>query len=167
MKTIKSTFLLLACLAFLNVCGQNSKEEKKAARALAVKNMVDSRRYLFQAQSAMPMKGGSRQLSSGYTFTVSPDTVISDLPYYGRSYQAPINPSDAGIKFTSSDFEYTVKNGKKGGWDIMIQPKDVRNSPQVNITISESGFSSVRVTSNDRQPISFSGNIEEPKQKRP
>jgi len=108
----------------------------------------------------MPMRGRNIQLSPGYALTVSPDTVMCDLPYYGRAYQAPMNPSDGGIKFTSTDFEYTVKNQKKGGWDIQIKPKDVRNSPQVSLSISAKGYASMRVISTDRESISFNGVIQ-------
>jgi hypothetical protein len=70
-----------------------------------------------------------------------------------------MDPSDAGIKFTSTDFEFTEKARKKGGWNIEIKPKDVQHSPQLYLTISTNGKASLRVTSTDKQSISFSGNI--------
>ena len=160
MKFFKSTFFLVALIAAQTVYAQDAKKEKEAVQAEAVKNKIDGKRYVFQAQSAMPMKGKSRQLSPGYTLTVSPDTVMCDLPYFGRAYQAPMNASEGGIKFTSTDFEYTVKNQKKGGWDIQIKPKDVRNSSQVSLSISAKGYASLRVISTDRESISFNGYIE-------
>jgi len=129
------------------------------------KEMVDGKNLFFHAQSCSPMKGGLQQLSPGYTFAVVPDSVISDLPYFGRVHMAPMNPSDAGIRFTSVDFQYSVKDKKKGGWDITIKSKDVRNHPQIYLSISPKGTASVRISCSDRDPISFNGYIESSKRK--
>ena len=125
----------------------------------SVTTLVESRRFVFSAESASPLKGRTIFLSPGYSVIVRPDSVVSYLPYYGRSYQASMDPSDAGIKFTSTDFQFTEKTRKKGGWDITIKPKDVQYSPQLYLTISPNGQASLRVISSDKQSISFNGNI--------
>ena len=138
---------------------QSTKAEKQAAKTAAIKNLVDSQSYVFKAQSAMPMSGRSRQLTSDYDLKVTKDQVVSYLPYFGRAYSAPIDPSQGGIQFTSKDFDYTTTPRKKGGWDIQIKPKDNRDVQQMSLTISEDGYASLQVTSINRQPISFSGYI--------
>ncbi len=158
---MKTIIPMLAALLLCVSAFPQSKKEKEAALQEATKQRIDAKRFLFQAQSATPMKGGYRQLTPGYTFLVSPDTLISDLPYYGRAFSAPMNVSETGMKFTSLDFEYTVKNRKKGGWELTIKPRDVRNSPQVYFSISPNGTASLRISSNDRESISYSGYIEE------
>ena len=130
------------------------------AQEANVKQLVDAKRYIFRAQSVTPTSGGIIQLSRGYDLTVMPDSVIAYLPYYGRVYQAPTNTDEAGIKFTSINFDYTQKERKKGGWDIVIKPKDARNSIQMFLTISENGRTLVNLTSSDRQSISYKGYIE-------
>ena len=71
-----------------------------------------------------------------------------------------MNPSDAGIKFTSSDFTYTVKDRKKNGWDVTIKAKDGTRSHQIFLTISSNGSASARVLSSDRESISYNGYIQ-------
>jgi hypothetical protein len=105
------------------------------------------------------MKGGIKQLTSEYTLKITPDTIISNLPYFGEVTQPLATPSDGGIKFTSTDFDYKIENRKKGGWEISILIKDVRYNPRIDFTIFENGSASVRVNSNDRQPISYEGEI--------
>ena len=121
--------------------------------------LIESQRYSFQAQSLTAQRGGTRQLTSGYFIKVSKDTVMADLPYVGRSYSPSMNPTDSGIKFTSTDFEYTVTPKKKGGWKILIQPRDVRSSPRISISASAKGYASVQVSSNDKAGISYYGTI--------
>ncbi|HEY5826422.1 MAG TPA: DUF4251 domain-containing protein [Cyclobacteriaceae bacterium] len=164
MKNLKFVFVLFALLSFL-VSTAQSKKEKKAIQAEAIKTAVDARRFIFQAQTASPTGSGIKQLSTGYYFTVLPDSIISNLPYFGRAHQASMASQDVGMKFTSLKFNYTVKNTKKGGWDIKIQTDDVKGAPQVFLTISTSGTTSVRISSNDRQSISYNGYIEGIKKK--
>lgn len=122
----------------------------------AVRQKVEGKRYTFVAQSAMPMRGRTVQLTSLYDLKITGDSVISALPYYGRAYSAPINPSDNGINFTSTSFDYTSRYRKKR-WEISIRPKDIQSVSEMNLIIYSNGRASLQVTSNNRQPISFNG----------
>ena len=119
---------------------------------------IETKNYVFKAQTASPQRGGFRQLTSEYDFVVRPDTLVSYLPYYGRSFSAPVNTTDAGLQFTSMNFEYSVKkNKKKNRWDITIKPKDVSRIRDLNLTVFDNGRASLRVNSNDREAITFDG----------
>jgi hypothetical protein len=153
MNYLKSlvSFLLIANLAYA---------QDKATESTDFKTLVDNKSFVFAAQSANPMRARTVQLSPGYTIKVSADTVIADLPYYGRAYSAPMNPSETGIKFTSSDFTYTIKDRKKNGWDVAIKAKQGTRSHQIFLTISSNGSCSARVLSSDKESISFDGYIQ-------
>jgi Domain of unknown function (DUF4251) len=127
--------------------------------AAVVQKAVETKNYVFKAETATPQRGGLRQLTPEYELLVRPDTVISFLPYFGRSFSAPISPSDAGIKFTSMNYEYSVKNKKKNRWEITIKPNDVSAIRDLNLTVFDNGGASLRVNSNDREAISFDGYI--------
>jgi hypothetical protein len=122
----------------------------------SMKEIVESKRFVFEAQSMSPLKGGMRTLTPGYTLKVSPDTVVADLPYAGRAYQAPYGGSDGGIKFEATKFEYTVKEKKKG-WTVNIETKEVAGSPRVIINVFDNGNARVVVYSTDRESITFNG----------
>ncbi|HEY6082088.1 MAG TPA: DUF4251 domain-containing protein, partial [Chitinophagaceae bacterium] len=64
-----------------------------------------------------------------------------------------------GIQFKSRNFDYTVTEGKRGGWNILIRPKDVKDIQQLSLSVTTSGYASLQVISNSRQPISFNGYI--------
>ena len=165
MKTLdsilKRTFLLVlvTITSFTVSQAQESKKDKEAA----IKSIVESGNYTFRAQSVTPTGGRFRQLAPEYDMSISKDLIVTHLPYFGRAYSAPISSTQGGIQFTSKDFEYTVKDRKKGGWDILIRPKDASDIQQLFLSITKSGYASLQVTSNNRQPISFNGYITEKK----
>ena len=127
----------------------------------SIADLIKAQNYVFVAQTASPSRGGLRQLDPGYDLVVKKDSVVAFLPYFGRSYNAPTDPTQGGIKFTSTDFEYNLKDRKKGGWDIQIKPKDNKDVRILQLSVFENGSASLIVTSNSRQNISFNGRIEE------
>lgn len=172
MKTIKNMFILVALLMSTQVNAQTDKA--------TTTKIVAEQHFIFNATSAMPMAnadvtrilskmgggagGGTIQLTgSQYQLKVTKDSVEAYLPYYGRAYTATMNPDDSGIKFKSKDFSYKSEKKKKGNWVITISPKDVKDSPNMNLTISDNGYATLNVNSNSRQPISFYGYLSEVK----
>jgi hypothetical protein len=125
----------------------------------STKDWVTEKNFVFRPQTALPTRGRAIQLTSYFDLKVSKDTMISNLPYYGRAYSASINPSENGLNFTSTNFDYTVTPGKKGGWEVLIKPKDANDVREMTFTIFENGTASLYVTSNNRESISFNGYI--------
>ena len=162
---MKGIFALLIFLTPFVTSAQSGTEDKKAAKLAAIKNMVESQNYIFKAQSASPMGGRVRQLTTDYDLKVTKETIVSDLPYFGRAYSAPMDPSKGGIQFTSKNFDYTLTPGKKDGWSVLIKPKDYSDVQQMTLTISSTGYASLQVISTNRQPISFNGTVVAPKKK--
>jgi len=149
-------WLAIIALALFPVAVQaQNKKEKKAQ----IKSLIEAQNYVFKAQTALPSAGSTRQLTTDFDLRISKDTIISDLPYFGRAYTAPLNPSEGPLQFTSTDFQYSVANRKKGGWNITITPKDVQDPRQLNLSVFDNGSASVVVTSYNRQPISFNGYV--------
>jgi len=138
-----------------------SKDEQKKTE---IRNLVQSKNYVFVAQTVLPQSGRSINLTSYYDLKVKGDTLASDLPYFGRAYVAPIDPQEGGIRFTSGNFSYNEKDRKKGGWNILLTPKDAIDVREMSLTISENGYASLQVISNNRQTIGFNGYVKAAKQ---
>ncbi len=120
-KIVTAIACFFSLLAAQSILAQDASE-------IAIRNMVDSQRFEFVAQVAIPMGGRSRNLDYGYDLKVKKDTVVAYLPFYGRSYSAGYGDSGGGIEFTSHDFKYEKEVAKKGGWTITISPKDTERS---------------------------------------
>jgi hypothetical protein len=153
---MKSLFFLVALAAVIPVCAQSTD------KTAAIQSLVESKNYVFRAQMALPQAGQARNLTSIYDVKISTNSIVSDLPYFGRAY-APVDPNEGGIQFTSKDFTYTSKPKKKGGWEIAIKPNDIKaDVKQMWLTITTDGYATLRVICNNRNPITFNGQVFSP-----
>lgn len=145
--------------------------------------IVEAKTYTFVARSATPlnvldisavmsrmpgnMQGGTINLNENYyEVKVTPDSVIAFLPYFGRSFTAPINQNEGGVKFTSTNFEYKSKKGKKRGWNILIEPKDAKENYRLALDIGDEGYATLSLNSNAKQSITYQGYLKENESKK-
>jgi hypothetical protein len=169
---MKNLIFMLLMLITLSVNAQTDKA--------TTQRIVEAKNFIFIASSALPMNsteinnilskmpgangGGNINLVSGnYDVRVTPDSLLVELPYYGRSFSAPIGRDYAGYKFTSTKFTYERSVPKKGGWQIALTPQDVKEGVRMYFTISTNGYASLTVSSNNKQSISYNGYLAEPK----
>ena len=110
LKRMLLPVLVTAVVLPATVWAQNKKNKNTN-----IKSIVEARNYTFVAQTALPSMGGSRQLTTDFDLQVAKDTIISNLPYFGRGYSAPVNPAQGALEFTSTNFDYTVTTNKKSG----------------------------------------------------
>ncbi len=172
MKRIKVIAALLLSLMAINVNAQTDKP--------TTKRIVEAKKFIFVASAALPMNsaeintvlrsmpgansGGNIDLTGGnYDVRVTPDSLIAYLPYYGRSFSAPMDRNESGFKFTSTKFSYENTTRKRGGWQISINPKDTKESVRMSLNISDSGYATLVVNSNNKQTITYNGYLKEPK----
>lgn len=145
--------MAIICVAF------NASAQDSAAMAM-VKKWVDTKAFTFQATSMTPSKGGSRQLTgSTYTVRVNGDTLICDLPYIGRVYNVSSVTGESGMNFTSYQFTYDSKAGKKNKWLLTIKTKDLKADRDLSFVFFDNGTATLNITSSDRQFISYQGRV--------
>lgn len=135
-----------------------SAKAQDSATIAQVKNMVDTKKYIFVPTSLTPAKGSMKQLTSAYELKIMGDSLFCDLPYFGRAYQASYS-GDGGFKFSSTHFDYSAKTEKEK-WNIVIKTRDSGNSRTFYLTIFNNESASLRILSNDRDAISFYGNLQ-------
>ena len=174
MNSLKKIGFLIFAIISLKASAQTDKA--------TTTKIIDQKNYVFVATSAIPMNSsdinkvmskmsggtstGTIQLTgSNYDVEVTSDSLVVYLPYYGRAYSASFNNNDNGLKFTAKDFTYTTTKRKKGGWEIAIATKDVRENVRMNLSVGESGYATLNLSSNNRQPITYNGYLKEAKKK--
>lgn len=137
--------------AFTGSNGLQKDDKLKAA--------IEKPNFTFVANMAYPTRGRARSLSPNYDLKVSKDTIIAYLPFFGRAYTAPLSTEEAGIMFTSTNFSYSSKFAKRGGWEITIKTNDTKTRYELFLSISKNGYGTLKVISVNREGISFSGEI--------
>lgn len=153
-------FLLPFCILISTAAtAQSTKEDKKKAKQEQLRTQIDARQFTFNAQSATSTGGRTRQLTGSNTLIVHADSLDAYLPYFGRAYSATPGDTNGGINFNSTSFSYDAQDAKNGGWTVNIKPKDEKNASNMQLSISEDGYATLQVTSNNRQMISFYGQI--------
>lgn len=139
------------------------KTEKKAQQIAEIKAIVESRNYVFDARTANPMSGRTINLTTDYNMKISNDSVYSYLPYYGVAYNAvSYGGTDSPMNFSHAVEEYSSELAKNG---YLVKFKTRNGSDLISCTlhISETGSSTLSVSSMNRQAISYSGDIRKEK----
>lgn len=158
-KNIFRTVFIVVVLAVFYGCSNTRKiQADPPLDSTALKNMIDSQNFVFIARYVNPWNGRKRDLTTGYELSVSKDSLISYLPFFGRGYTAPISPSDVDFDFISTKFTYTVTPARRG-WNISIKTQDQTYLRELYFRIFDNANASLNVTSMDRSAISYDGYI--------
>ncbi len=117
---------------------------------------------VINVMNSMPGSTGTRilNLDPGNGFNLKKDLLSVALPYFGRAFNA--SPGDAingGLRFESKDFMVKQSTTKKGNTLFVITTLDQKESYVFNLEIFKNGSAFLSVSSNNRQPISYDGNI--------
>jgi hypothetical protein len=160
---IKMASLSIACLilCILSTQAQDTTQNKKPSKASLIEKQIENKDITFVANWANPMRTTPRQLTDYYDLKITGDSIIAYLPYFGRAYTAPLDPTNISINLSTTIFEYTVTKRKKHEWDIAIKPKDQTDIQSFLLSVFDNGSAYLSVTSTNREPISFNGNLEE------
>ena len=161
MKTNKrfKMVCLVAALSLFSLSAQTTKQEEKKAKEKAVKEQVESGQYKIGVTTAYPQRGRSVMLTSSYSLEIRNDSVFSWLPFYGRAYSIPYGGGD-GLTFSAPITKYEIAHKKKGKMQVKVETKNAEDTYLFNIDIFPNGSSSINVSMRNREPISFSGEVE-------
>lgn len=153
--------------AFVSVQGQETKKmsrkERKAAREAKLvedtKTALESNSFVFSATQMIPTGGRSRTLTSEYEARIENDTITCYLPFFGRAHTATYGGTESPMDFTQPIEEYSFERVKKG-YEIKFSVNNKSDRVNFFFQIANNGSTSLSVTSTNRSPISYYGNIE-------
>lgn len=161
---MKKISLIIFLIPFLFSSCLTQKEQ--AAYQTSIAKMLTRNHFTFLAQQANPMRGNIinpqlLQLDGSYSVKVSPDTLKCYLPYFGVAQQASYASTDNGLNFTTTHFTYQKTLKANGNYLIIIKPEDTKYVDQLTFEISKNGATNLSLSSNLRDPISYTGEIKE------
>ncbi len=160
MKMKYSIILVFLALSLSACSTQNQvKSEKDHALIQQVNEKVQAKDFAIEVNAANPMRGKTIFLSSGYDLIIRNDSAIAYLPYYGRAYSVPYG-GDGGIKFQEKMKEYSATPKKNDGeWSVKFKIDVPGYNYMISMDIFSNGKSTINVNSDQRESISFSGEM--------
>lgn len=162
MKIIRSVILLLLFAANALALSAQTSKEKKEQEKQELKEMIDSQDYKIDVRMAHPVGGRAVSLTSSYSLAIRNDSVFSNLPYYGRAYSIPYGGGD-GLNFKVPLQDYSLDMDKKGTAKIKLVARNSEDRFTFNIRIFNDGSASINVNMQNRQSISYRGDVERKK----
>ena len=153
-----AAIILIAATAIFGCSSTRKIKAEPPLDSTAVRNMIDSQSFVFIPRYVSPTGFRRRDLTPGFDVSVSKDSLISYLPFWGRGYIAPMSPSDVDFDFTSTKFTYAVKPDRRG-WIVTIRPADQTYLRELFFRIFDNSSASLTVSSIDRSFISYDGYI--------
>lgn len=156
-------FLLLLSLAGTAQDQTKSRKEIRKERELRqtekIKKLLDAKSFVFKATHALPAGEGSIYLTSSYDLKIKNDSAIAFLPYYGVAYTASYG-GDGGFDFGELMKNYESQPSKTGT-DIRFDVNTKKDRYRFFLSVSDLGYATLMVSSNNRQQIQFFGTIDQ------
>lgn len=138
------------------------KEQAKEKKSDYIKSMINNKCYTIDVNRMIPMSGPTKALSSSYSLAIKGDSVISYLPYMGEAYSIPYG-GGKGLNFEAPITDYSLKFDKKGTAKIKFKARTSEDNFSFYVQIFNNGSTSINITPQNRQSISFYGEMEEEK----
>lgn len=139
--------------------GTRNKDENTPGKKEQTEMLINSRDFVFQARRAIPSQGNSVDLTTNRSYIIfNPDFIESYMPFFGRAYSGVGYGSDTGLHFRGQPENFTVEKRKKN-YQVSVTVKGETDNFRLFLTVSQDGTASLTINSNNRQAISYIGDI--------
>lgn len=145
-------------LGLLTACSTMTAAER-AEKALAVERALASRHYVVDVQMMYPRSGRAVNVSSNYSLEIKGDTVVSYLPYFGRAYSIPYGGGKA-FNFSAPIISYESASDQKGKNYVRLVTDNEEDVITFQLEIFDNGQTTIDVQAREREPITYSGELE-------
>jgi hypothetical protein len=139
---------------------QDSKTQKKQDNYDKVLAVIESGKFEFVARKANPQGGRQIDLTTNPNYLrIKGNNGEAVMPYFGRSFSGGYGTS-GGIEFNGEFMEYSVeRNDDKFKVVIVFSIKGENDTYKGTITVTGMENASLTISSNNKQVISYYGNI--------
>ena len=137
---------------------QISKDEHNALVAEQIQNALNDRHYVIDVLTAIPQRGRMMNLSSGFSVEIKGDSIISNLPYFGRAYNLPYG-GGKGLTFTELYRDYRVSHPKADLTSIYINVDNKEDILDYKIDVYDDGESSIELITRNRDRMYYRGEL--------
>ena len=148
----------MVTLAGVGCASSQQRAERAALARQMVNKALDMRQWHIDITAMNTMRYGARTVATDFYLELRNDTLRSYLPYLGQAHVAPMYGYAQGLNFEVPVLGYQEKLVK----DCRMLDLDVKTQEDrlhYTIEVYDTGKASVRVSSVNRDPISFDGDL--------
>ena len=141
------------------------REERKIEKQKQIETLINSKEFVFIGRNASSQGFRTIDLTTNPNFVkFQPDSIKSEMPFFGRAYSGVGYGRDGGLKFEGKPQEFTIEKGKKN-YQIKATVKGTNDVYMLFLSVSFEGSAMLSISSNNRSSISYSGDIVAPSKK--
>lgn len=134
------------------------RKERAAQRIAEVDSILSSGTFYFDINSAHSSLFNTVHLTDLYFIKLTPDSVFTNLPYYGRAYRINYSDEDGGINLSHPHTALETEMRKKNK-QYSFSVKTNFDKYDFYVSVSSTGYASISVSSMNRQTIRFNGEL--------
>jgi hypothetical protein len=162
---MKNLILIILMFSNIHLFSQETskkelREQKQDEEFNSIVALINSKKFEFSANQALPVEGPSIDLSTNPNqLIIKDDSLFCDMPFFGRAFNIDLNDR-GGFHFSGiiENFKKT-ENIKKKNIDLKFKLKNSSDSYQFLLSITRSKSASLTITSNNRASIAYWGKI--------
>lgn len=149
MKTNPFFLLLFLFFASATAAAQNS----------AMEDLLNSKTFTFFPDKVMSSGfSGDQFVQEGYVVRFFPDSVYSSMPYYGSCHSGITSQNNRVMRFQEKIKTFSVEKDRHG-FVVKTKVRTRSNSYSLTLSVAESGYATLVVTSRNCEPITYSGEV--------
>ena len=160
-KIIRIAHVLMCILIFASCATSAEKAQRAAETSRQVQEQVAAETFIIKVDYMYPQRYPSRPIMSDFWLEMKEGSVNSYLPYFGQVHMPNAYGIDEGL-----NFEVPVKNfikqrnDRKHRTEIQFNARSADDYYLYTIFIYDDGKADISVSSNRRDAIRFSGELE-------
>ena len=160
-KTFFIAIMLILCvnIGYTQMTAKEAKQQKKELKAQEIKQLVQSKHFIFKANALTTTGGFYKNLTSEYDLIINTDSISIDLPYWGRVYMTRIDDI-GGFHFKEKVNELDIQDRGKKGYQLTFTLDNKGDNYFFSMDISRLGYANLRISSTRRSLITYDGVIE-------
>ena len=150
---------MLTLLMIVGCATQQERAEQRAKMRQEIALAVTARQLRIDISSMSTLRYGSKIVTSDYFLELRGDTLRSYLPYWGQAYQTPMGSTSIGLNFETPILRYSQTRPKPNKTQMELDVRTLEDTYHYFIDLYDTGKAYIRVSSLNRDPISFDGDF--------
>ncbi len=156
--------LLLTAAMGIAACGSLKNGERQTtvpqtAPPSPLAQSADDTHWHIDITTMNTLRYGSRMVTPDFFLEMRGDTLVSYLPYLGQAQRSSYGDTEGVLNFQQTVKDLKITKPKKHYTRLEMRISKISETLRYIVELEETGRATIRVYSNDRDAISFDGEV--------